>query len=178
MTLLKKLFGLQSQATPERDLYAAAMSRARQPRCFTEWGVPDTVEGRYDMLVMHIYPILRRLKGQGRKADALAQALFDLMFADMDQSLRELGIGDTGMGRRIKDLGGTLYGRAKAYDGALDAGAADTELQDAVTRNVFAGDDAGDAVAVAAYLRDMVERIDAMALDDLFAGQNPYGESS
>lgn len=100
-------------------LYQAVATASRQPVLYQQGGVPDSLDGRFDLLSLHLVLLLRRLRGQGRKAEAMRQYLFDLLAADMDRSLREMGVGDTGISRRIKAMGQAFYGRLAAYDAAL-----------------------------------------------------------
>ena len=114
-------------------LYGLIVAQARQ-RAFYLAGVPDTVQGRYEMIALHMFLVLHRLKRQGGPSADLAQDLFDLLFQDMDRNLRELGTGDLAVGKRIKALAQGLYGRIAAYEKGLQAAA---ELEQALARNVF-----------------------------------------
>lgn len=119
-------------------LYDIAVRQARRPAFYTDWGVADTIDGRFDMIVLHVFLLVRRLQREGDEGRALAQALFDTTFDDMDRSLREMGVGDLGVGRRVKEMARAFYGRAEAYGEALDA--ADGEgLGHALRRNLLAG---------------------------------------
>jgi cytochrome b pre-mRNA-processing protein 3 len=172
--LLKNLFGGSPHREAAHALYAAAVRQARLPLFFQRWGVPDTVEGRFDMIVLHVHAVMRRLKGQGKDADALSQELFDVMFDDMDQNLRELGVSDIRIGRRIKDLAASFYGRIAAYDAALLPDAETGALEGALRRNVYLDDEDGDAAALAVYVRAMYDDMVRAPLDDLMAGRPPF----
>ena len=179
---LSKLFSRRPQADAVADaLYALAVARARAPVFYRDLGVPDTLEGRFEMISLHVYMLLRRLKqgadGSREGGGAIGQALFDLMFADMDRNLREMGAGDLGVGRRVKAMAQAFYGRIQAYDDGLAAGA--EILAQAVARNVYGGPDGGDAVpvsvddgarALAAYLAASVAVLDAVSDDVLGQG--------
>lgn len=151
-----KLFGRTTNLDGVHGLYEAAVMQAREPVFYRDFTVPDTLEGRFEMIAFHVFLILRRLKrdaGQSvegalsvdhdeRSPDLgsdlgseLGQALFDLMFADMDRNLREMGAGDLGVGRRVKAMAAAFYGRIKAYDTGLAAG--ESALSMAIARNVF-----------------------------------------
>ena len=108
------------RAAAER-LYAEMVEEARSRRFYGELGVPDTPEGRFEMIALQVALLLRRLRAEGAAGSALGQALFDLMFADMDAALRELGVGDLGVGRQVKRLAGQFYARLAALDRALAA---------------------------------------------------------
>ncbi len=118
-------------------LYTAAVAQARAP-AFYEAGVPDTIDGRFDLLMLHLFLLMRRLRRDGAPGAALTQALFDTAFDDMDRTLREMGVGDLGVPRRIKAMARAFYGRAAAYDAALDAHG-DSDLRTALGRNLFGG---------------------------------------
>jgi cytochrome b pre-mRNA-processing protein 3 len=120
------------------SIYAEIVAQARRPDFYLVCGVADTVQGRYEMIALHMFLVLHRLKGEGKPGAALAQDLFDLMFADMDRNLRELGTGDLSVGKRIKTLAQGLYGRVAAYERGLSPGQQEA-LRDSLSRNVFAG---------------------------------------
>ncbi|MBY0337105.1 MAG: ubiquinol-cytochrome C chaperone [Acetobacteraceae bacterium] len=120
-------------------LYGAAVSAAREPRPYVEWGVPDTTAGRFELVSLHAALLIRRLNAEGGEpGKSLAQAVFDAMFSDMDVNLREMGVGDLGVGKRVKKLWEGFHGRARAYQEALDGGD-DAALREALGRNVWAG---------------------------------------
>lgn len=140
------------------DLYLSAVEQARQPVYYTAFGVPDTLEGRYDMIILHVWMVVRRLTRGG--AEPVAQALVELMFADMDRNLREMGVTDLRVGKRVLNMAEAFYGRAGAYDRAL---AADGDaLVAAVERNVFQSGKTGEGnpAALAAHVRDQVAALD------------------
>ena len=112
------------------------MAQARQPGLYSHFQVPDTVDGRFEMVALHAFLVLHRLKDAPPPAAELAQAIFDAMFADMDLSLREMGAGDLGVGRRVKAMAQGFYGRTAAYEAAL-ARPEDASLIEALRRNVY-----------------------------------------
>jgi cytochrome b pre-mRNA-processing protein 3 len=101
-------------------LYGEIVAAARQPLFYAAYNVPDTPLGRFEMLSLHLFLILHRLRSEEGTAKDIAQELTDEFFLDVDHSLRELGIGDHGIPRRVKKLGRMFYGRANAYGQALD----------------------------------------------------------
>lgn len=119
-----------------QHLYRFIVTLARTPTFYEEFGVPDTVDGRFELLAMHAFFVMHSLKGGGKPAAVLSQALFDIMFADMDQSLREMGVGDLGVPKHIKRMAKGFYGRAVAYEKALEAGN-DKVLKEALRRNLY-----------------------------------------
>ncbi|MBL8584746.1 MAG: ubiquinol-cytochrome C chaperone, partial [Rhizobiaceae bacterium] len=117
-------------------LYGEIVAAARQPVLYAQWQVPDTPLGRFEMVALHMLLVQRRLRGEaGAAAAEIGQVLTDEFFADLDHSLRELGIGDMGMPKRMKRLARMFYGRTRAYGDALDAGDRAT-LAAALARNV------------------------------------------
>ena len=157
-------------------LYAPVMASARHPALYARLGVPDTVEGRYDMVMLHTYLVIDRLRGAGEAGQALAQDLFDHMFRDMDQALRELGVGDMGIGKRIQKMASQFYGRAEAYDKGL-AGS-DEELEDAVARNAYPATipPAQGPAGLAAYMRRARAHLSAIPLEDVVSGRISFPE--
>ncbi|MBI1985372.1 MAG: ubiquinol-cytochrome C chaperone family protein [Rhodospirillales bacterium] len=178
MSALRKLFdffGAGRLEAPARGLYLSLVAQARQPGFYLQCGVPDTVDGRFDMILLHAFLVLRRLKRDHSRTADLAQALFDLMFADMDRNLREMGVGDLAVGRRVKAMAAAFYGRIAAYEAGLDAG--DATLAEALKRNLYrkANPDAAAIDAVAAYLRREALALDGQPLAGLMAGAVTFG---
>lgn len=162
MPSLLKLFRKDPVKAQAAALYRAMLEQAREPSLYGDEGAPDTVDGRFDLIVLHASLIMRHLRGEGEEGQRLAQALFARMFDDMDAALREMGIGDLSVGKKIKAMAEAFYGRAAAYDTALKAG--DTAaLKDALWRNLF--DSAAERESVASRLADY-----AMAADARLAG--------
>ena len=100
-------------------LYGAIVAQSRDPRFYEAYGVPDTALGRFDLILLHLALVLRRLRAGDASARTLAQGLFDAFCRDMDHNLREMGIGDQGVPRQMRRVGEAFYGRAQAYDAAL-----------------------------------------------------------
>ncbi len=150
-------------------LYRAIVEQSRDPAFFTVFKAPDTVEGRFEVLTLHMYAVLRRLKGQGASSDDFAQTLFDVFFKNMDDSLRELGVGDMSIGRKIRTMAESFYGRVGAYEKSVDAEDWDS-LRDALARNVYEDPEAAEAPALADYLRKTIDHIGGIPLDDLQKG--------
>lgn len=147
---------LAPSPTDERGefLYRCAMARSRAAIFYAALGVPDSLDGRFDSLVLHVMLLVRRL-GREPGTAPLAQAVCDAMFDDMDRTLREMGVGDLGVGRRVRQMGEALTGRIAAYDAALDADG-DEAIAAALIRNLYGtcpGTDPGQVAAVASYLR-------------------------
>jgi cytochrome b pre-mRNA-processing protein 3 len=136
--MILSLFKRKASRNSLRAVYGAIVAAARHPRFYAEWGVPDTVDGRYDMIVLHAVLVLDRLSGEDAPAQSFAQGLTDEVFADMDRSLREMGVGDLSVGKKVRRMAEVFYGRAQAYRPAL-AGEDAEALSGALHRNIFAG---------------------------------------
>jgi cytochrome b pre-mRNA-processing protein 3 len=149
-----RVFPRHEQDPTIRALYAVIVAQARAPSFYAAYLVPDTVAGRFDMIVLHLALVLRRLRREPAEFGALGQSVFDLFCTDMDHSLRELGVGDLAVPKHMRRLGEAFYGRALAYDRALDAQGGDL-LAPALARNVFAVEDLSPpgAVRLAGYVR-------------------------
>lgn len=158
------------------SLYGEVMGQARKPVFYAAYGVPDTPDGRFEMVSLHTFLLVSRLRGRGEAAQALAQDLFDHMFRDMDHALREMGVGDMAIGKRIQKMASKFYGRADAYQKAFAEG--DAALEDAVERNVYAGvvPTPGGAAAISAYMRRVADALAAQALDAILEGQVSFPE--
>jgi len=169
--MLSRLFGEPAERRTAARLYEAAVERARSPAFYTGCAVPDTLDGRFDMIALHVFLLLRRLKAGGPGQSSLAQALYDAMFEDMDRALRELGAGDLGVGRRVKAMAQAFSGRVAAYDSALDG--TDAALRAALSRNVYRCE-SGPEAAVAAlsdYLRRQAAALAAQPIGAVMQGE-------
>lgn len=131
-------------------LYGAAVAAAREPVLYRRLGIPDTLDGRFDAIALYVFLLIHRLRGAPEPDPALAQAVFDAMFSDMDVNLREMGVGDLGVGRRVRAMWDAFHGRANSYGAALDTADA-VALEAALARNVWRG--AAPAGAAAALCR-------------------------
>jgi cytochrome b pre-mRNA-processing protein 3 len=157
-------------------LYGATVAQARAPALYAALGAPDTPDGRFEVYTLHVLLVLARLKGEGRRAGAAAQALFDAYLSGLDHGLRELAVGDLSVGKTMRKLGEAFYGRAKHYDAALDA-EADSELEALIGRTVFEGaGEAGRVDALAAYVRRVRAALAAEPLETLLEGRVDWPE--
>jgi cytochrome b pre-mRNA-processing protein 3 len=159
--MISKLF----RRTPRDDsiarLYGTIVAQARAPAFYQIYGVPDTINGRLEMIMLHAVLVLRRLESEAVPIRALGQKLFDQFCRDMDDSMREMGVGDLAVPRKMRRIGEAFYGRQAAYRGALEL-PGDERLTAVLQRNIFAGEsERGAAVLLAAYVRETVRRLAA-----------------
>ena len=170
--IFKRLFGRNEWEAPARALYGCAVAQARRPDFYRDLGIPDTLDGRFELVALHGFLLLRRLQlvpdGAG-----LAQALFDVMFADMDASLREMGAGDLGVGKRVKIMAKGFYGRVDAYEAGL-AGTA--PLAEALRRNLYGTVEPAPAAleAMTGYVRNASQSLVTQQDSDLLKGEASF----
>lgn len=172
-----RMFRRSRHEDSARKLYISLVEQSRRSAFYMDCGVPDTVEGRFDMIALHAFLIMRRLKQGHGAASELSQELFDVMFSDMDTNLRESGVGDLAIGRRVKKLAKAFYGRIGAYEAGLDAAEGGGVLAAALERNLFRSTDpAKRAVTeMAQYIRREASSLDGQGLESLMAGKVSFG---
>lgn len=119
--MLKSLFKPRPAHAAGRALYVAAIAQARSPALYADLKAPDTNEGRFEIYSLHVYLVLERLKGQGPQAAETAQACFDAYVQSLDDALRELGVGDLSVGKKMRKLGEAFFGRVKSFETAIEA---------------------------------------------------------
>ena len=166
-------------------LYGAIVAQARLTTFYTRYGVSDSVDGRFELIVLHLVLVLRRLggeqtagptqgsprQGSPRAAARIGQQLFDVFCRDLDDNLREMGVGDLAVPRKMRTFGEAFYGRQAAYGAALGA-TDDRELEKALARNIFGlAETDENAARLARYARAAVESLSGEAEDALLAGK-------
>ena len=157
-------------------LYGTIVAQARLPGFYQDYAIADTVNGRFDLIVLHLALVLDRLATESALHD-VGQRLFDRFWQDMDHNLREMGVGDLAVPKQMRRLGEAYYGRAQAYRAAL-AAAGSSALVDALARNVYGGAPADpDALRqLAAYMREVVRDLATQNAADLAAGRLRFPE--
>jgi len=170
---IKALLGLENPFEKAAlSLYGSIVAQARQTYFYSDLEVMDTVEGRYDMIIIHAFLLFHRLKNESEEARELSQTVFDTMFKDLDQSLREMGVGDMGVGPRIKKMAPSFYGRVSAYDTALEA-EDNNDPEQVIARNVFnkSKPDALVLKHLGSYMRSNVEKLKLTSVGDFLNGK-------
>jgi cytochrome b pre-mRNA-processing protein 3 len=171
MMFFRRFFSTPPDTKIARDLYALIVAKARQPYFYAVLDVPDTVDGRFDMITLHAVLAINRLGESGPDGKALSQKLFDEMFADMDRSLREMGAGDVSIGKKVRRMAEVFYGRAKAYREALAQGDPHA-IEQALARNVYPDGSRSENIArLARYLIASVEALAAQSDADSLKGR-------
>jgi cytochrome b pre-mRNA-processing protein 3 len=155
--------GLRNLFRPNRargaagDLYRSLVSQSRSPQFYTSGGVADTLDGRFDLVALHVALVMTRLKSADPPLFDLSQSLFDEMVANFDVGLREAGVGDMGVGKRMKKLVQAYFGRAQAYEEAVRLSSDDTLMQ-VLERNLFRGQETAELDVVLRSMTDYVSR--------------------
>lgn len=170
-------FGLKKFDDTVYQLYGRIVAQARLESFYTQQGVADTVNGRFDLITLHIYIVMRRLKDLEKGAgNQLSQDLFDVMFADMDKNMREMGVGDLRVGKKVKALATAFYGRIKAYDEGL-AEVDGATLVDSLRRNLYHESTPTDAQVenIAGYVMREIEASKAWSLATISASDFTFG---
>ncbi len=151
--------------------YQRVVEQARRPVFFAAYGVPDTLDGRFEVICLHAFLYLHRLKADRPHSAALSQAFFDTMFADLDRALREMGTGDLSVGKHVKRMARGFYGRIRAYQAGIERD--DSALTAALQRNLFGtvGGSAPRISATAEYVRATVRELARQPGSDLLCGR-------
>ena len=174
---LRNLFKSDPVRDAAHDLYLAVVEQARQPGFYMHAGVPDSTEARFDMVVLHAFLAIHRLKADDGHPKAVAQHLYNVMFDDMDRSLREMGVGDFGIGHKVNRLSKAFFGRIQAYETAI-AEADDAALREALGRNLYGtvAPSSTDLATMAAYVRQSIARLRDQPTDAVVGGKLRFGD--
>jgi len=176
---LSNLFKKMSSIPPERAVYAQIVAKARQPWLYRNAGVPDTVTGRFDMITLHSFLVLEHVAGKGKIETEFAQALFDEIFLDMDYSLREMGVGDLSVGKKIRKMSEIFYGACNGYRSAFEQTGENRHkaIKQALKRNIT-GDDASPEQLdkLVEYSLRAKAQIEEMSVEKILAGQFDWPE--
>jgi cytochrome b pre-mRNA-processing protein 3 len=152
-------------------LYGSIVAQARDPSFYALAGVPDTMEGRFGVIAAHMFLVLERIRQEGDRGEPLARALLETFMTDMDDSMREIGIGDMGVPRRVKKAAAALEEQVTAYRATLTS-STDDALADAIRAYIFLGNrDIGRPDLIAAYLRRTSRYLATQSPDDVGAGR-------
>ncbi len=162
--ILQNLFARKPVATTR--LYGAIVAAARQEKFYLEMGVPDTLDGRFDMIVLHMFLVLDRLRGGN---DKFRQQLTDVFFSDLDRTLREMGVGDLSVSKKIRPMAEAFAGRIKAYAVAAETG--DPEILHALQRNVYSGENTAGAALLLNWFKNRKLELSTVPVGTLLNGE-------
>lgn len=149
--MILNLFRKNSAHDAVYAVYRAIVAQSRQPVFYADWGVPDTVTGRFDMISLHMSLLLRRLRGEKQAGADFSQALFDLFFKDMDRSLREMGAGDLAVPKKVRKMTELFYAVMTGVNEAIDRNDR-AGVEAVLRRNIYGDLDSTHASELAAYL--------------------------
>ena len=177
--MILSVFRSKKYADAVHKVYVSLVNQSRRKLFYGQWGVPDTVNGRFDMISLHLCLIFRRLKKSGKAGKDFSQELFDLFFKDMDRSLREMGAGDMAVPKRIQKMGELFYGMLASLDSALDD--EDTPaVRVALSRNIYDGEDVPALDKLVTYVQNNVLVLEQQDEEHILSGNltfdTPFGD--
>jgi cytochrome b pre-mRNA-processing protein 3 len=152
------------------SVYGAIVAQARTPFFYLGYRVPDTIDGRLGMIVLHLALLLRRLVAEGAEMRDFGQRVFDRFCQDMDDNLREMGVGDLAVPQQMRRIGESFYGQVVAYDRALTSADANV-LEAALGRNIFGAPSAAGAAQLALYVREAARRLAEIETASIMNGE-------
>lgn len=167
--MILSLFRKNTDTAPVYAVYNAIVAQSRQPVFYAQWGVPDTVTGRFDMISLHMALLFRRLRSEDQKVKDFSQAVFDLFFKDMDRSLREMGVGDLSIAKRIQKMGNLFFGLLASVNAAMDSRNMQA-LDDVLSRNVYLDIDNPPVRSLSEYLVKQAEFLETQPVSAITAG--------
>jgi cytochrome b pre-mRNA-processing protein 3 len=165
-SIFKKIFASDPLQLPAHNAYIALVNQARKSFFYQEYGVSDNLDGRFDVIVLHMFLLTKRLKVE---APEFLRALWEVFFSDMDRSLREMGASDTGIGKRVKKMVQAFYGRIDSYEKTL---ADDGGFKEALRRNLYRGAEVSDLQLenLAAYVKRNLEYLEKQEISSIVGG--------
>jgi cytochrome b pre-mRNA-processing protein 3 len=169
MIMLQNLFRARPRERLGQPLYELAVRQARDPAFYMTLGVADRIDARFELYTLHVLLLVMRLRDEGERGAEAGQAVFDTYVSALDHALRELGVGDISVGKKMRKLGEALYGRMTAYEGSLRDADAGT-LSASLARNVYESDDPAAGTVLAAYALASRARLAAQDFDAVAAG--------
>lgn len=164
--MIFRLFRKDQRRVTIGTLYSRVAAASRAPGLYEALGIPDTLEGRFESLCLHVVLALRAMRPLPSPADQVASDLTDALFSDLDAALREMGVGDTTVPKRMKSMASAFLGRAQAYDGTLDA-RNEIALANALGRNVKGDEAPAEALARYALAADLAFK--GLSLDSILS---------
>ena len=172
--MTRRLFRRERENPISSVLYGAIVAQARDPALYRDLGIADTADGRFESVVLHLVVVLRRLRRGDASMREVGQTVFDTFCQDMDRSLREMGVGDLGVGKRMRKIGEVYYGRSEVYNSGLEDGDR-SELTEALRRNVPAAEGGPGLAAdrLAAYISATDAALAGMSDKAILCGELP-----
>ena len=175
--MILSLFRKNTATEPVYAIYSAIVAQSRQPVFYADWLVPDTVTGRFDMISLHMALLFRRLRAEQGGQKAFSQAVFDLFFKDMDRSLREMGVTDIGIPKKIQKMGNIFFGLLAAMNEAMDRRDS-AALAAVLARNIFDEGEGNHVQSLATYMLAQDDILAAQSADAIMAGTIQFGAAA
>ena len=175
--ILDRIFRPKPSVTAGRTLYAACVQQSRTPRLYVDMAAPDSVEGRFEVYTLHVVLILDRLVNQGTEAAKTSQGLFDAYTQSLDDALREMGVGDLTVGKKMRRLGEAFYGRVKNYHAALEKLPDTDDLRALVLRTVYAEVEAPPVEALISYILKQKDCLATQTVEDFGRGTVTWADA-
>lgn len=169
MIMLQNLFRIRPRERLGQTLYELAVRQARDPGFYTRLGVADRIDARFELYTLHVLLLVMRLRDEGERGGEIGQDLFDTYVSALDNALRELGVGDISVGKKMRKLGEALYGRMMAWETPLR----DNDpivLAEGLARNVYESEDPAAGAALAAYALNSRVQLGVQTFDAVVAG--------
>ena len=170
--LIRRVFGLGTGMKQAEELYGSVVAQARQPVFYAKTGVSDSVDGRFDMITLHLFILMDRFP-LGERTHETLQAVLEEFFVDMDRSLREIGVGDQSLPKKVHKMIDALYGRMESYAKALEVPGMEADLQDALRRNIYRGEPVPEPAleALTHYVHQARLELGKQSTDDILSGK-------
>ncbi|NVJ98093.1 MAG: ubiquinol-cytochrome C chaperone [Alphaproteobacteria bacterium] len=158
------------------ELYGKLVGQARNPVFYEQLAVADTIDGRFDMILLHLFLVDRRLEREGEDHQKARRFIQEALIADMDRSLRELGVGDMSVGKEVKKMGAAWLGRVKAYTAAIAEDAPQSSLSEVIAKNVYRREDAEFANCLASYALQTLQKLASYPIADVLESRFDFPE--
>src|SRR5690606_12288621 len=173
--MILPFFRKSTLSEPVYAVYNAIVAQSRREIFYAQWGVPDTLTGRFDMISLHAALVFRRLRSSEAATKTFSQSVFDCFFHDMDRSLREMGVGDLSVPKRIEKMGSLFYGMLSNLSAALEGGDR-AALEGVISRNFHDGKEHPALAAFIDYILLNDDILSTQAIEDIMAGKLLFGE--
>ncbi len=165
--MFKRFFSKFQDKKDVYELYGKIVEQARNPEFYLKYGIEDSLDGRFDMILLHLFLVLRRLEEEGEAEGLLQRHLQEAFVTDMDRSLREMGVGDMSVGKQVKKMSVAWFGRSSAYREALAMDDDNKQLIETLNRNVYRDKPNPAAEKLAGYVRTCCDSLQKQSLEKL-----------
>lgn len=169
--MFARLFSLFQNKDQAYAVYGKLVGQARNPVFYQGLGVADDIDGRFDMILLHLFIVDRRFEKEGKVAEKIRRQMQEALISDMDRSLREMGVGDMSVGKEVKKMGAAWFGRVKAYTNAIKADAPKPDLAAAIAKNLYKGAETPYADRMADYTLEALQKLASYTFEEMVASK-------